>query len=279
MENERIRRLKIFKTALQRLFFSRSYLAKIICAFILAFISPYILEMVSQAAKLLSPQIVEALRQGNGYNIGILQVPSLDILNQPYYDRIITGILSGSLFHCLIAVVAAGVIKQEFSGGYVNLAVMHGQSRSALYAKYTLANVVGVIPMIIVYPAGVYISLLSRGSTAYESMARIIGILFVQSFMIIALTVCFTSIGIMFDGKGAAFTCICLALSLPYVPNYLSIFTNGKINIEKYVLISRLINSSEMSMPDAGGHILTAIITAAVCYCLGWLVFENKNFN
>ncbi len=279
MANERIHRVRVLKTAVTRLFLSGNYCIKVICAAMLAFVSPYILEMFGQAAKMISPQIVEAFHQGTGYNIGVLKVSSLDILNEPYCDRIITGVLSGSLSHCIIATVAAGFIKREFLGGYIVLAIMHGQSRTALYAKYTLVSIIAIILPVIAYPMGVYISLLIRGAAAVENAKNIIGILFLQIYMLAALTVCFSSLAIMFDGRGATAVCLCLVISLPYVPNYLSIFTSGKVDIEKYMLLSRLVNSGNASLSGTGEDILIATVTAAVCYCLGWIVFANKNFN
>ncbi len=101
--------------------------------------------------------------------------------------------------------------------------------------------------------------------------------LIVQAFMMLALTVCFTSVSVAITGKGATAVGLGCILALPLLPNYLQAFTSGKINIEKYMLVSRLINSCEMS-PTAE-DIVTAVITMAVFYGLGTLINSVRNFN
>lgn len=260
------------------MFTSRTYWFKVVTAMLLAIASPYILVMVIEAANQLSDEIIGVFRQGNSYNIGILSVTSLDIMNERSCDRLITGVLSGSISQSMILVVATGFISSEFSGGYVNLAIMHGEMRTKLYAKYIGVNAIGSLVPIIIYPVGVALSAMLLYNMQIEDMGLVISTLTLQGIMMLAIVVCISAVSIMFDGTGATIIGLCFVFAMPLIPNYLRIFTNDKINIENYMLISRLVNSSDALTANAAGDIAVALVTAAVFYCIGWMIFATKNF-
>jgi hypothetical protein len=51
------------------------------------------------------------------------------------------------------------------------------------------------------------------------------------------------------------------------------------IDIGRFSLISRLIESFSMNAGSFGTDILIALITAAVFYISGWIIFSMKNFS
>ena len=279
MANERIYTVRSFRSALRRLYCMYGYWLQVLSAVMIAFFSPYLFQLIVQAAEQMSPEIIEAFRQGNNYNIGVLSVPSLDIINGQYSDRIITGVLSGSFCHCLIVVVATRFIGKECSGGYINLAIMHGVSRTKLYAQYIGISAIASALPIAMYPIGVFISVSTGTSMTIENTGSLMITLAVQFIMLLAVSVCFSAIAIMFEGGGATMLGMGTVLVLPLLPNYISIFTGGKVNIEGYMLLSRLVNSGDMAVENIAGNLAVALITAAIFYLIGWLVFAVKNFN
>lgn len=94
MENERPTRLMTFRPAWNRILHSPGFWINVISVMLFSFISPYILEFLIQNLGRLPVEIIEALRQGSGYNIGLFTVSSLENIDLAYCDGIICGVFS-----------------------------------------------------------------------------------------------------------------------------------------------------------------------------------------
>lgn len=279
MENGRKRVVRVFCSAAVRGCCSLRYWWKLAVVMILALFSPYILEMVSEAAKSLPGQLVEVFRQGGGYNIGILTVPSLELNTLTRADEIVTGILSGSVTQCVIAFITTSFIAREFDGGYFNLAMMHGEKRLMIYLKYTGVCAAMSLPAIVVSPICAGIALSAGYDLKIEDFASVLMTLGVQTIMLLAMIICFMSISVALDGRGAAIIALCSILALPMVPNYIRVFTEDKIRLDGLFLVSRLVNSADNIGGHAAGDLLTAAVTALIFFGLGQLIFSQKKFD
>ncbi|MDE6727264.1 MAG: hypothetical protein K2J80_04910 [Oscillospiraceae bacterium] len=279
MENERAHVVKVFRAGAQRNFLSVTYWFKLMGVVLLAAVSPYILSVVTQAAQKLPPEAVEAFRQGNCYNIGILTVPSLEVGIHTNFNAMALGVLSGGFAQCLAVFAATGFIAGEFSGGYFKLAIMRGEKRPILFTKYIALSVVSSLPLIVLSPVAVMASLAAGGNASSSSPADIAQTLAVQAIMLMALVVCFASIAISLDGRGGSFIGIAAVIALPLIPNYLRIFTNGKVQIKGLFLMSRLADTASGITDSVSGDLLSAAVTAMVFFLLGMIVFLSKNFD
>lgn len=276
MENERTHRIIVFRPALLRLFSSRRYWIEVITAALICCISPYIMEMISKLSEAFSPEVIEGFKQANVYNIGLLSVPSLDILSYTCCDRIISGVLSGSVTQCLLIVISTTFIASEFSEGYFVRALVLGEKRSFMLAKYIAVSSLGTLLPIILCPLCVGVSLTLRYNMPIDDRAALINTLIIQAFMLLELVICFASIAIALTGKGATVLGLSCVMILPLLPNYVQVFTGGNIKIEDYILVSRIVNSCEM-LPSVKDTIV-AVSTATVFYGLSWLIIRIRNF-
>ena len=277
MENERSHNIVVFRSAVARLFGSGRYWIEVVVAILTCFISPYIMEMVSKMIETVSPEIIEGFRQGNVYNIGFLSLPSLDIGDYHSCDRIIAGVLSGSVTQCLLVVISTTFIASEFSGGYFIRALVLGYNRSALLTKYLAVAIIGTLPIIIICPASVYVSLELKLKIPITNYSLLMGVLAEQTFMLLGLVVCCTSLAVVVRGKGATIIGLSCVMILPLLPNYIQVFTGGNVKIDKYMLMSRLVNSCNMD-PSIYDIIIT-VVTVAIIYGLGRLITAARNFN
>lgn len=276
MENERTQGCIVFRCALSRLFCSYRYWIEVLSAAIICFISPYIMEMVSKAAETLSPEIVEEFRQGNVYNIGLLSIPSLVIKDYTCCDRIIAGVLSGSITQSLIMVIVTTYISSEFSGGYFIRALILGENRSFLLAKYASASLVGCLLPIIICPLFTGISLTVKYGMPVSDFSNLFLTLLTQILMMCGLVVCCVSASILLTGKGATILAIVCTMTSPLIPRYLQAILGRDLSIDDKILFCRLIKSSEMN-PSIFDFIVT-IITLAIIYSIGWLVTAVRSF-
>ena len=279
MENGRKRVVRIFRSAAVRGCCSVRYWWKLAVVIIMALFSPYILGMVSEAAKNLPDQLAEVFRQGSGYNIGILTVPSLELNTLTRADELVMGILSGSVTQCVIAFITTSFIAREFDGGYINLAMMHGEKRLLIYLKYTGVCAAMSLPAIAAAPICVGIALSVGYGLRIEDFASVLATLGVQAIMLLAMTVCFVSISVALDGRGASVIALCSVLALPIVPNYIRAFTEDKIRLDGLFLISRLVNSAGNIAVHAAGDLLTAAVTAMIFFGMGQIIFSQKKFD
>lgn len=278
MENERMNKLKCFSSSLQRLLTSPKYIIQLLSAFLLAFISPYIVHAFVTAGSQMPPEIMEAFKISGRYNILVVSIPSLDVIKSPYCDPLITGVLSGSFSHCLIALITSWFIISEFGSGYINIALMRGENRFALFSKYVGVSVISTMPIVALYPLGIALSIAANGTFRLENPAATLTTVLVQAVMLCCLTACFASFTIMVGNIGAVFAEFSAALIFPFLPKYVSLFTGGKVDVEGFLLLSKLFSSGTMEPAEFVPNIILALITAAVFYCIGCFTFKATNF-
>lgn len=268
--------MKIIKASLKRLFFSPKYLTHIIFAAILSILSVNILKIFDNAAYFFPPEVVNAFKIGDNYNIGILSLRTLDITERIFCDDIITGILSGSFSHCLLVFLITTFIGFEKKSGYLKFAIVRGENRNKLYTKYIISSVMSLLPFVVVYQLGVLLSLVINGLTEIQNINYVLMIVAIQVFMTIGIGVGVAVTSVLI--KNAVIICLCVVLIAPLLPSYISVFTKGKIDISNYLLLSRLIVSGTMNEMDFIPNICLTLLTATLFYIIGLLWFKYKDF-
>lgn len=283
MENERPTRLMTFRPAWNRILHSPGFWINVISVMLFSFISPYILEFLIQNLGRLPVEITEALRQGSGYNIGLFTVSSLENIDLTNCDGIICGVFSGSATQCMLILIPVRFLAREFSNGYLTYALIHGQKRSTLYLKYMAFNVTVFCAAAVFCMICVWISLTAAFGAVIHEPGKVLTALLIQLIMMAALVICFSSLTFAMDGKGGTIIEIVALFSFPLVPAYFNMLcryaVNMDIDIGRFSLISRLIESFSMDTGSFGINILIALITAAVFYISGWIIFSLKNFS
>ncbi len=268
--------MKIIKASLKRLFFSSKYLIHIILTAILSIMSVKILKIFNNAVCFLPTEVVNAFKIGNNYNIGILSLRTLDITDRIFCDDIITGILSGSFSHCLLVFLITTFIGFEKKSGYLKFAIVRGENRNKLYTKYIISSAVSLLPFIVVCQLGVLLSLAINGMTEIQNINYVVQVVAIQVLMIIGIGIGVAVISVL--TKNAAIICLCIVLIAPLLPSYISVFTKGKIDISKYLLLSRLIESGSMNETDIITNICLTLLTGMLFYIIGLLWFKHKDF-
>lgn len=268
--------MKIIKASLKRLFFSSKYLIHMIFAAILSVTSVKVLKIFDDAVRFFPPEVINAFKIGDNYNIGILSLRTLDITDRIFCDDIITGILSGSFSHCLLVFLITTFIGFEKKSGYLKFAIVRGENRNKLYTKYIISSVVSLLPFIVVCLLGVSLSLAINGLTEIQNINYVLMIVAIQVLMIIGIGVGVAVISVL--TKNAAIICLCIVLIAPLLPSYISVFTKGKIDISNYLLLSRLIESGSMNEMDFIPTICLTLLAATLFYIIGLLWFKHKNF-
>ena len=279
MENERISYVRLFIASVKRFIFSKRYLIHLLLTFVLSSFSIQFLDAINQTSHIMPPDVFEVFKSGNKYNIGVLTVSRLDIMNEPYHDELLMGILSGSFFICIIASLISGFICSENKNGYVKIAITHGQSRFSLYNQYVLVSVLSSVPIIISSLIGIVFSLSLHNMLMFRSIKNILQVLILQAILIFFCSLCFACVAIIIKDYRAVAVCVSSVFIIPLLPGYIHIFTAGQVELEKFFLLNQLIHSSDFVNLNVGVSILTAVVTSAIIYIVGWLCFYNCNFD
>lgn len=277
MENERIQGIKVFRGAIFRLLNSPVYLTELLVGFILAATSPYMLDLFNQTKQIMSAEIFEAFRMGNTYNVGVLAVSSLNAMEGPYYDGILQGVLSGSFAQCMVALIVAKFLSDEFKSGYISIALMRGQTREKIFAKYVAVCVLAAFPMLIIYPAGVGCALALYGKMNFENTAHIVQTLLIQMGMLLGIAVCVAAVTMIIQNNKAVLIVLLGMLVLPLLPAYISVFTKGKVQIENMSLLSKLIQLGDGTIGNISEYVVITIVTAGIFYIIGTLYFKLRD--
>lgn len=277
MEYERSQ-IRVFTAAVLRLFCSPKYWIKLASVLILAFASPYVLDVFIDASKNVSEEILEAFRIGNNYNIGVLTVPSLNYSSEISCDRLVSGVLSGSVIQCVIVMISTRFIADEFSFGYIKYAIISGQRRPVIFLEYIAINIASSVIPALACPLCVLLSLCLKEQAVIQNPELMAGTIISQLIMLLAICILFSVIAFFTDGKGATLLGLCSILVMPLAPNYISIFTKGKISVEGAFIFTRLVNSCEMSADSFSGDIIIALITSVAFVVIGLIVFEVRNY-
>ena len=241
MENERPTRLMTFRPAWNRILHSPGFWINVISVMLFSFISPYILEFLIQNLGRLPVEIIEALRQGSGYNIGLFTVSSLENIDLAYCDGIICGVFSGSATQCMLMLIPVRFLAREFSNGYLTYALIHGQKRSALYLKYMAFNVTVFCAAAVLCMICVWISLTVAFGAVIHEPGKVFTVLLVQLIMMTALVICFSSVTFAMDGKGGTIIEIVSLFSFPLVPVYFNMLCRYAVNMESDIPADRIV--------------------------------------
>ncbi len=277
MENEWKSIGRYFTACTKRFLFSKHYIAYLILAFICAVFSINFLDAVYQTTSFMPNEVFESFKSGKVYNFGLLTVSQLDYINTKYFDEILMGILSGSFVHCMLAISVSTFIGSESKSGYLVIAITHGQKRVLLFNQYILCSVISVVPLVVVTLSGTLLSLLLNGMVVFENVAIIIKTILLQFIMLSVLCICIASIAFLIQGYKSVILCVSGVLILPLMPNYIKIFTRGKIDLNPVMLLNLLVNSGTMYESSILNSILISVMTAILFYAVCMLSFRNRS--
>ena len=278
MENELHAKIRFFIAGLKRSLFSKRYLYFIIITFLISVFSINLLNAINQATIFLSPEMLEVFKIGKAYNIGILSVSNLNLSETKNYDEIIVGILSGSFLISIVASFVSLYICSEFKNGYFVIALTHGQSRISLINQYMCLSAISCLPILLISIIGVITSMMMNHLFAIKNSGYVIRTLILQIFLILICSVCFSCVSLLFEKYKAVIICISSVLILPLIPRYMSIFFRGKVNIEKYMLLSMIINSQSITNSEILNCIITAIFTGLLFYLTTFAILRKKRY-
>lgn len=270
--------MRFFIACLRRALFSKKYAIHLVTTFLLSLLSVKLLKAINQTTNLMPKEVFDTFKTGNTYNIGVLTVSKLDILDNHYYDEIITGVLSGSFLLCIIATFISLFVCSEFKNGYIKVAITHGQKRSSMFNQYLILSVVLSLPISAISIIGVSVSLSINKMVSYENHSHIIQILVFQTFLIIICSICFLCVSMMLEKYKSVAVCVSSVFVIPLLPGYIRILTKGKINIESYSLFSILIHSQNYNNTEILKGVIIAIITALLLYLMGLNFFQKRNY-
>lgn len=267
-----------FTACVSRFLLSKKYLFYLLTTLLCAIFSINFLDAVYQTTKFMPNEVFESFKAGEVYNLGVLTVRDLDCSQMQYYDEILMGILSGSFMQCILALSISSFICSEFKNGYIEIAIVHGQRRIALFNQYVLCAIIMVIPLVVVVILGTSFSLFLNEMFSFESTSAIIKTIAIQFIMLSALCVCLVSCSIIIQGFKAVILCMSGIMILPLIPNYINVFTKGKINLNCIMLLNQLINSSNVDENSRLKMLLISIITGLTFYIICMQVFRIRNF-
>lgn len=278
MENERVSNIRFFIASLHRALLSRKYLVHLVITFLTAFFSIHLLKAIYQTTALMPSEVFETFKSGNTYNIGILSINRIDVINDYNSNELITGILSGSFLICIVATYISMFICSEYKNSYITVAITHGQTRFSMYNQYVMVTTIASIPISMISVLGVFLSLAANKILIIDNITIIMNTLLFQLILIVFCSVCFACVSIMLEKHRAIAICVSSVFLIPLLPGYIQILTKGTINIESYSLLSILIHSANFDNVEMVKCIIVAVITALTLYSIGLYIFQKRNF-
>lgn len=278
MENERLSNLRFFIASLNRALLSKKYLIHLALTLFTAFFSIHLLKAIYQTTTLMPPEVFEAFKSGNTYNIGVLSITRLDAINDYNSNELIMGILSGSFLICIIATYISMFICSEYKNSYITVAITHGQTRFSMFNQYVIVSAIASIPISTISVLGVFLSLAANRILMIDNITNLMNTLLFQLILILFCSVCFACVSIMLEKHKAIAICVSSVFLIPLLPGYMQILTKGTINIESYSLLSLLIHSPNYDNIGMVKCIIVAVITALTLYSISLYIFQKRNF-
>ena len=270
--------MRIYGYVMKQMFCSRKYIFYILTAALLSFASVAVLnEFVDGYAETFLG-ISEGYRVGEHYNLLILSLDSLDSLQKYYVDDIVTGVLPGSFIQMLLVLLAAGFIYDAYNSGYLNYALMRGIGRRRLFNSYTMCSLLGIIPVVIIYESGVVAALAFEGRLHISEPLKVMAVIAVQLVLLAAFCTVIALIMLVLGNVYGMLLCICLVLTLPVLPNYIMMYSDGTINIEPIMILSLIQRVHTYSAGMNVWAVIVSLLTVAVVYLFCSVCFTNKIF-
>ncbi len=280
MENERPLKINCFGSAVFRLFTWKYFLIQFLIMISVAIFSPVLLRDFCRVLDEMPKDFTETFRMGNVYNIGILTVPTLDFSKIDVMD-ILTGLFSSIGFQIMIVLLVCTFIIKEYKCGYIHRAIMKGCGRVKLFFKYVF-----LLFLVMLLVISVYLICLgfSAGITkGYEPSDIHVGKMFLQVYnqivMIISVVVIAAIVTLLIPDFKAIIIVESSIVIMPYVPVYLDSFLGKQLNIGKYILFYRLVQSGHNADLTIVGDILVAVLTSVIIYIVGVMIFRRIVFD
>lgn len=268
--------MRFFKSALYRVFASKHYLMQMGTTAFISILGIFLLKELRQQVLILPGEVLEVFKMGENYNIGFVTLPDLGVLNKPYCDEIIGGIFSGSMAQLSIVFVVVSFLCKELQNGYFHIAVMKGQNRYRICLQYLGISILMVMPVMFVYLVGTVAALMYNKMFAVKDPAALSVTLFTQMFMMLGISICAAALVMIVGTKDTKIIAMCMILMLPLIPKYLNVLTQGRIQIEHWILVSRLIASGDMAGSGVIWNLILTFLTVIIVTGAELCVFHVK---
>lgn len=271
--------MKFFRSALYRVFTSKQYWLQMGVAALLSFFGIFLIKEMQDKIWILPREVLEVFKMGQNYNIGIVALPDLSVLNEPYCDAIIGDVFSGSVAQLLIVFAVVTFLCSDLQNGYMHIAVMKGQARYIICFQYMGIAFIMVLSFMLCYMVGILAALLCNQMLVVKAPLALCITLFIQIIMMGGIGICAAALTVMIGNRDVKIIVMCLILALPLAPNYLYILTQGKIQIEKWILVSQLISLNNKNGSGILWDLLLTLLTVGA-FMIGELyVFQTKRIH
>ena len=271
--------MKFFRSALYRVFTSKQYWIQLGMAVLLSFFGIFLIKEMQDKMWILPREVLEVFRMGGNYNIGIVALPDLNVLSEPYCDAVIGGVFSGSVAQLLVVFAVVTFLCSELQNGYMHIAVMKGQARYLICLQYMGIAFIMVLSFMLCYMAGALAALLCNQMLVLKDPMTLCVILFTQMIMMGGIGICAAALTVMIGSRDVKIIVMSLMLALPLAPNYLYILTQGKIQIEKWFLVSQLISLNNENGSGISWNLLLTLLTTGVFLVGELCVFQTKKID
>lgn len=270
--------MKVYRYVLGQMFCSKKFIVYIVSASILSLTSILLLREITEEYSGALMSMLEVYRVGDHYDLWILSLRSLNVLKGFYDDEILMGVLSGSFLQMLAVLLITMFVCDAYNSGYLKYALMKGVRRRILFNSYLISGVLGIIPIALVYETGVIIALILDGRMHLMNPAKVMLTVLVQFVLLISFCVVIAVLIMLIGNVYGIVMCIGLVLVLPTMPNYIMLYSDGRINIAPIMITSLIQKVYSFSIGMNIWAVFVAFVTAALAYICGLIIFENLNF-
>lgn len=266
---------KVLSLQIRKTIFSIEFLVFLGMAVMMSFVSVYFIRNINEVFGSLPKDMLETFRQGEYYNFLIIQVKSIESLNNPTLDTILPSILGSNSIAALLSICISKKITNEFRHKNFFYAVAKGYSRRTIYISYNIAMIILTVILSFAYVASfALIAVMSGISMENVQFGRVAYLIFVQMFMLVSYTVfCTTLSVIMQKAVSAILLNVSIVMALPAFFSYFRLFYHINFDFESFWILTRL---SELTgrMPLIGDFVISIAVIAA-SLLIGILSLDN----
>lgn len=270
--------MRIYNYVMRQMFHSKRFIVNIISACFLSLVSIYFLRQITVELSGVFMDMLEAYREGNHYNLWILSLHSLTVLNNFYDDDILTGVIPGSFLQLLTTLLITLFVYDAYHSGYLKYAVMKGIRRRTIYTSYVVTGILGIVPIVLIYELGVMMALYLDGRLHVMCWPQVIITVLVQFILLCSFSVMISAVILLMGNVEGIILSLGLVMTLPMMPNFIMLYTGGRINIAPIMILSLMENVYTFSPQMDVWAVMVALVTAVLAYTFGLVIFQNLNF-
>lgn len=271
----------LIRSELYKLFHGRSFWTLLI----ISAMTGLIIVLIFKGMMTLTAEHPELNRMGAGQNGFQISVNGSDAAD----DLPISGIslmmetFSGNLYQTLILIFTSIFTAMEFSHGTIRNTVSRGLGRGRIYLAKYLCNTAASLLFTFAAMATSFAAasiLWGTGPITGSFVPTLVQTILVQLLLLAAYAGVCMLIAILFRSSGGAVALnFCLLIFLPSLLSLSGLFTNGRLQLDRYWLIS-CASSIASPAPDAAALCTAAfsgLITLVLSVLLGVFCFKKRD--